>query len=45
LNESTDWGSIVNLFRTRIIETELKPLVISIQLLFDQIGRNQYEIP
>ena len=44
-NDSNKWGSIVNLFRTRIIETELKPLVISIQLLFDQIGRNQYEIP
>ena len=35
-NKTGKWGSIVDLFRTRIIEEELRSLVDSIKLIFEK---------
>lgn len=35
-NKTYFWGSIVDLFRTRIIDTELRSLVDSIKLIFEK---------
>ncbi|HNZ67412.1 MAG TPA: recombinase zinc beta ribbon domain-containing protein, partial [Planctomycetota bacterium] len=37
-NDSNKWGHVVDLFRTRIIETELCCLTDSIQLIFDKFN-------
>lgn len=36
LDKSKEWGSIVDLFRTKIMETELHSLVDSIKLIFEK---------
>jgi hypothetical protein len=38
LNKTQEWGHVVDLFRTRIIETELCCLTDSIQLIFDKFN-------
>lgn len=38
MNKSHKWGHVVDLFRTRIIETELCCLTDSIQLIFDKFN-------